>query len=349
MVNAETGFRKIAILVGFSVFFGIWTRPAAGDGVKSQPKAAPTASEVRPSIERALTFLQKDAILWRDEHKCATCHHGAMTVWALSEARERGFTVPDEFLADMIKWSKDKFVPKADPVRDARPGFNNPSAGMAFLTFSTVANKDVLSKEDVDRMTKDIVFRQEADGGWEEMHPLSAPPIFESREIYALWFDMALDRLSSLGVKEAATARSSRDKAAAWLTKHKAGDSTQAAVFRLCHAVRSGDTAKQVKPAVEALLARQNQDGGWSQVKPLGSDAYATGQALYALGRAGVGKENRQVQRGIAFLLATQKSDGSWPMLSRETSVRKVSDSMKSTIYFGSAWATLGLLQAMGK
>src|SRR5262249_52772366 len=41
--------------------------------------------------------------------------------------------------------------------------------------------------------------------------------------------------------------------------------------------------AKPAPEAVRALLAQQRADGGWSQLPELESDAYASGQVLYAL------------------------------------------------------------------
>ena len=45
--------------------------------------------QARAAVERSLAFLQADAARWRNEHSCATCHHGNMTVWALHEAQKR--------------------------------------------------------------------------------------------------------------------------------------------------------------------------------------------------------------------------------------------------------------------
>ena len=42
-----------------------------------------------------------------------------------------------------------------------------------------------------------------------------------------------------------------------------------------------------IAAAAKSLAATQRADGGWSQLASMGSDAYATGEALYALNAAG--------------------------------------------------------------
>ncbi len=75
-----------------------------------------------------------------------------------------------------------------------------------------------------------------------------------------------------------------------------------------------------LQATIGALLALQRADGGWSQTVPeWESDAFATGQTLYALALAGFTPERSEIRRGIDFLVATQNPDGSWPMLSRST------------------------------
>src|SRR4051794_9213524 len=64
--------------------------------------------QARTAAERGLAFLEKDALQWRKERKCASCHHGTMTVWALSEARSQGYAVNTEALADFVKWTKER-------------------------------------------------------------------------------------------------------------------------------------------------------------------------------------------------------------------------------------------------
>ena len=65
-------------------------------------------------------------------------------------------------------------------------------------------------------------------------------------------------------------------------------------------------------------MAEQHPDGGWSQNVHMASDAYATGQTLYALNQAaGVNASEKNYQRGLAYLIKTQQADGSWHIKSR--------------------------------
>src|SRR5262245_55263553 len=73
-----------------------------------------------------------------------------------------------------------------------------------------------------------------------------------------------------------------------------------------------------VAPLVKKLRGAQNADGGWGQTgEAKKSDAYATGQALYALAEAGAGPGDAAVRRGASFLVRAQRQDGGWEMASR--------------------------------
>ena len=66
------------------------------------------------------------------------------------------------------------------------------------------------------------------------------------------------------------------------------------------------------------LPREQRADGGWNQLPSMGSDAYATGQALYALNTAGrMAASDPVYARGVKYLLSTQAADGSWHVKSR--------------------------------
>jgi hypothetical protein len=114
-----------------------------------------------------------------------------------------------------------------------------------------------------------------------------------------------------------------REKAVTWLRKQdpKPTDHlTEAVVTRLLVERKLG-TPRDVEERVKALLARQNEDGGWSADVALRqpSDAFATGQALYALNLAGKGdeKEKEAIERATEFLVKTQQKNGSWTVLTK--------------------------------
>lgn len=72
----------------------------------------------------------------------------------------------------------------------------------------------------------------------------------------------------------------------------------------------------------QVLSKLQRPDGGWGQMPTLSPDAYATGQALYALQVAGVDAEDPVYRRGVDFLLRTQLEDGTWFVRTRAFGVQ---------------------------
>src|SRR5690349_7071935 len=87
----------------------------------AQPEKA--TSPARKATERGIEFLKKDAEKWREDRKCASCHHGVMTVWALSDAKNQGYAVTAESLGDFAKWTKER-LKDIDKPRDTRPGWS---------------------------------------------------------------------------------------------------------------------------------------------------------------------------------------------------------------------------------
>jgi hypothetical protein len=313
-----------------------------------EPAPAPPAPQVKRAIERSLDFLTEDALKWKIDKKraCATCHHGTMTVWVLSEAKAHGFAVRSETLKELIQWTKGRFVggnldaPKGGPTE-------NISMAPVYLALlpRTTPNQESLSGDELKRIAGYLKRWQEPDGSWNGPNQKEpAAPFFESVEVITLLGYLALEAQVLADPETDSPFRASRDLATDWLRKTKPAESTQSMVLRLLVEARTGALPKN-QPGIGALLDRQNADGGWGQEKGLPSDAYATGQALYALSLAGLAMDHRTVSRGVAFLLGTQAEDGSWPMKSRK---KKSSDPVPIT-YFGCTWATLGLMRSMPK
>jgi squalene-hopene/tetraprenyl-beta-curcumene cyclase len=327
------------------------TTGSGGPQEKPPPNAAPAPEQVRKAVERGLAFLEKDAVKWRQEFKCASCHHGTMTVWALSEARSHGYAVTAETLADVATWAKER-IKDIDKPRDTRPGWNMVSTPALYLAVMAraVPKQEAVSADELRRITGHLVRHQETDGSWAwSLAPAKnrPPPVFESDEVVTLLAYLALGSSIPTDAGEVSAARDSRGKAVAWLGKTEPSGSTQATALRLLRDVWAGKAEKEVKAGIEGLLSRQHEDGGWGQDGDLPSDAYATGQALYFLSLAGVKASRPEIRRGVSFLVAGQREDGSWPMTSRAHPGEKPFTNPVPITYFGSTWATLGLMRAV--
>ena len=153
------------------------------------------------------------------------------------------------------------------------------------------------------------------------------------------------------GERDAAIARARK-----WLTATR-GDSTEDAAFRVMGLVWAEAAPADTAPAIRDLQSRQRPDGGWAQLPGYPSDAYSTGESLYALRQAGVPVDDAAWRKGIRFLLSTQAPDGTWRVRTRMVSPAKVSPPYFSTgfpyvkdsflSYAGSSWAVLALLSSL--
>jgi hypothetical protein len=206
---------------------------------------------------------------------------------------------------------------------------------------------DAASQMGRKRLLKTVQAEQTENGSWSTW-PQTRPPIFGSS-------DESLTALATLALLPAAAAgdkaaQAARDKGVKWLAETKSDDDPQSVALRLVLWRKLGRPAGEWEPLVKRIKDRQNADGGWGQSKDMASDAWATGQALYALAHAGLKPDAASVARGRAFLIKTQRADGSWPMTSRPTAPGgKGSTSLIPITGAGSAWAVLGLVRSVGR
>lgn len=329
-----------------SAFLLVGTLIAGPSPVSAPDTPGAGAAKARAAVQRSLAFLQTDAEKWHVKAKCASCHQGAMTVVALSEARLRGFAIDEKSLADNLAWTKERFVPPFEDKPNLTNGFEIPSLAMPLLTLALATNPSVLNQDEIDRMTQYVVNRQQPDGGW-VLQPRPPAPVFDSRETLATWFFLGLEPGVAKDPKAPSAARASRELARKWLNSRPPADTTQYAALRLLTNVRAGDSSRERRRLAQELLRRQNPDGGWAQTPELASDAYATGQALYVLGLAGIKDSRSEIRRGVEFLVSTQLEDGSWKMIPRTTPERPASKELSPINYFGAAWATMGLVRSL--
>ena len=302
-------------------------------------------SHVTAAIDRGLAFLARDAMAWKEEHNCVSCHHAALVVWSMREAKLRGHAVDEPVLAELTKWVAESGDGKFTLARPASaPRALSPKAVWFALSLGANPEPDGISKNGMNLLLKTVKSEQTEDGSWSSW-PETRPPIFGSS-------DESMTALATLALVPAAaagddSAKSVRDKGIRWLTRTRTDDDPQSLAMRLVLWQRLSRPAAEWEPLVKRIKERQNPDGGWSQAKGMASDAWATGQALYALAHAGIKPDEPVIARAQEFLIRTQRDDGSWRMTSRP--VKPGGEGSKSLIPItgaGSAWAILGLVRS---
>jgi hypothetical protein len=311
----------------------------------------PTSSQVREAVNRSLVYLQEESVAWIHNYKCASCHHAPMMIWAVNEAKARGYTIDQAALDEVTKWTLD------DPLRskvlfpplkpDVKPGpgdLNSLPNAYGLLAAAAVPAESLgqPARDALARLKTSIREKQQTDGSWR--HGGGRPPLFESQQVATLMTVVALSSPEPAGEPSDSEMRR---KAAEWLSENAPGESLQAQVLRLWVAVRDEAEPASRAKSFEAILRQQRADGGWSQTPEMPSDAFATGQTLYVLSLAGLKPDSPEAARARAFLVSTQTDDGDWPMTSRpEKKGDAPAKDLRPITAAATAWATLGLLQS---
>jgi hypothetical protein len=304
------------------------------------------APDVPATIKRGLDFLVTDSLAWKKERKCVSCHHAALPVWTMHEAKTRGYAIDEAVCAELTTW-----------LAGAGDGANTqkrPEAAPKALSFFAVylslglaadPRPDAKTREALARVRKTFRGEQLPSGSWAAW-PETRAPIFTPS-------DTAVTALAALALApgadgaETPDAKPARDNALAWLDNAKADGEIHSVAVRLILARRFQRPEAVWRPLEKHLLDKQNKDGGWAQTKDMASDAFATGQALYALAEAGLAADHAGVQRGHAFLANTQRPDGAWPMTSRPCPPsNKGATNLVPIAGAGASWAILGLVRS---
>lgn len=318
-----------------------WSAAALADETARPP------SDVTAAIDRGLGFLAKDALVWKSDHNCASCHHAGLVIWSMREARQRGFVVDEPTLAELTRWVAESGESKMSvPKPASAPKALDLKAVYFALALAADAHPDAGAQEGLRLFLKTVEGDQTETGSWSSW-PEARPPIFINS-------DESMTALATLALLPAAAAgdeaaQSARDKGTAWLAAATSDDDPQSIAMRLVLWRRLGRPAEEWEPLVRRIEGAQNADGGWSQTKEMPSDAWATGQALYALAHADVKADDPAIERGRAFLVKTQRDDGGWPMTSRPVN-KPGGTGAKNLIPItgaGSAWAVLGLVRSL--
>jgi ankyrin repeat protein len=277
--------------------------PAEGEG---QPRLHQrvTAASARQAVLRSLPLLQKSGASFAAQRSCISCHHQALVAMTVGLARKIGFKV-DERIAAQERTSLLRVMERNREQNILGSGVTDELAPAYMLAALADEQKPSFM---TDALVQFLVLRQRQDGSWRT--PVYRPPQDAS--------DMTFTALAVRGLRLFAPKGRHKEmegrilKAREWLVRAQPRD-TEDKTFRLLGLAWASAEPRHIQQAAAVLLQEQRDDGGWAQLPTLKSDAYATGQVLFALREgSGLAVSHEAYRRGVEFLLKTQLADGSW-------------------------------------
>lgn len=297
---------------------------------------------VKETTNRGLDFLAKDNLEWRKTKQCTECHHAPFTIWALNEGKKQGYAVDETALAELTAWAAAKDVAAKAAVTDPVEKPIDINEAPLLLALGIEAG-DAGTLDALRKLLTSVIGDQNPDGSWKlsyEFRPIgSSPEALTTLALLALSAPNAPD----MGQE----GKLAREKGLNWLQSASSDDELQSVALRLILLRQLGQPSTEWEPLVLTIRGAQNADGGWGQTKDAKSDAYATGQALYSLARAGVDPGDEAVRKGQSYLAETQREDGGWTMISRSIMRDgKPPKNLEPITHAGSAWAVLGLVRS---
>lgn len=302
--------------------------------------------DLRPALDKAIGLIEKSSWQFFAASGCVSCHAQSMTDMATGLARHKGIAVDAKAAEERAKMLRATYPPEPLLERMDPPGAEEQLAyPLAGLSLSGYAPDRM-----TDAMAANIAATQGQNGSWHV--GAAARPPGEEGDIFRT--ALCLRALKAYGPPGRAPEWEMRvAKARRWLETAKpiTAEDRNMQVLGLAWA---GAPAKLLRPLATAILARQRADGGWAQREGLASDAYGTGESLYALSAAaGVSPRDRAYQRGVDFLLRMQHEDGSWFVASRSPRIQAYfeggfpyeHDQWISN--WGTSWAAMALVEAV--
>ena len=272
---------------------------------------------VTDSVERAVALLQKSGPEFVKVSGCSSCHHQSLAQMLYTRARERGVQI------DPVVWDKQAkgiiamFKPYREQMLQRKQGIPDPAISVSYLLIGLGA-AGYQPDETTAAMAFVVANEQRPDGSF---RVFAGRPPMESSAISAA--ALSIRALQLYGDNPEPSVK----KAGEWL-RTAAPRTNEERTMKLIGLAWAKAPAEDIQAAAQAVIAEQRPDGGWAQLGALETDAYATGQALFALNEARqVAVTDPVYARGVAFLLRTQRPDGSWLVRTRSIPVQVYKES----------------------
>jgi hypothetical protein len=336
---------------------------------KALPRAArpqtALGEQARLAALRSMTRIESSARRFASQAACVSCHHEGLGLMTSGLAKKRGFPYDRALVATQIEKIVKGDEANAGALHGVLPhpelykqvptvDMGEFVPGVSFLYSGLLAHGRPAGAPQ-SAAAQILASQQFDDGRWGFY--LHREPIQSSDFATTA---MTIRLMQSYLPKERSVEAVERvRKAHAWL-RNARPQTNEDRTFRLLGLKWAGGDANEIASAVKALQATQRPDGGWAQMPAPGagdsyarSDAYATGQALYALNIAGgVPSTSECYQKGVRFLLRTQDDDGSWFVNKRALPVNTYLDAgfphgeSQYISYGATCWATMALMLA---
>lgn len=317
---------------------------------QAPPAVTVSDADARAAATKAIALLQQSMTTWESKRSCASCHHQHLPLALLRTARQRDIAfdvhaaqqTASRLAAPVTNLDfAVQAIMQIDPAMDSGSWLNS---------LTDIGVRPTLASQVFARR---ILSRQLPDGHWITID-IRPPQSFSHVTATAVAVRTLQTHLPS---SMDAERRAGTNRAHAWLQAVVPAD-TEERTFQLLGLSWAGAAPATLRPQVRALVAAQRADGGWAQLPRLGSDAYATGEVLVALQRAGgLDHSHPSVRRGLAYLLSQQRPDGSWLVETRLHEQDLVSPPYFETGFphgphqiisaLGTTWAAMALLESL--
>ena len=283
----------------------------------------------RHAAQRGIEWLQTAAMEWQSQHGCYGCHVQSQAMMGLAISKESKYVVNENCLQELAK-----FV-EAKQNQDGSYFNQNYVTATQFAAMGLSSSDRVIGSKSAAliKAADWLLPKQEKTGEIPIDH--SEPPIDQGSLMITA--NSAGAFLQAYGESGNVRYKQASQRALAWVAGAKP-ETTQDKVFKIIALSRYGNAQQKqaVVHTVTQLKSEQNQDGGWQETAAMkGSNAFATGQVLYAFKQAGVSVESPEFSNGVRFLLTNQKENGAWPSTN--------SQSGRPSEFAPTMWAVIGL------
>ena len=342
--RGETAY-QLAARMGITSTMDLLVKAGAKEIKEERPKPLGAAPSAEAAVKKILPLIETSGEPVFKNRSCVSCHSNSLPAMTVALARKKGFSVNEEQAKKELGFAVATDMPYLEPMRlGSTIGGASNTLGYTLMGMAAAGYPaDALTDAHIHYLS----IHQSPDGAWrnnsyrppEEYSPFTTTAVvLRAIKLYPI-----------PGRREEFENRVSNAKR--WLLSAKAY-SVEERAMQLNGLADAGASASERAPFVKALKAAQNSDGSWSQLPGIPSEAYATGEALYALHVSGdVPTRDPVYQKGVQWLLRNQLDDGSWfvPTLAVpvqphtfESGFPHGSNQFASEA--GSSWATIALL-----